>query len=101
MLLCIVACRLSAFLAVWCGQTEREASLCNLKLHTARFRVAVGQLTDRGEAAAVRGQPVLQVGVVGADMDKGVFLVKPNIGGLFLLFSPVFINSPFCAPVTQ
>ena len=79
MLLCIVACRLSAFLAVWCGQTEREASLCNLKLHTARFRVAVGQLTDRGEAAAVRGQPVLQVGVVGADMDKGVFLVKYSV----------------------
>ena len=92
------ACRPAPFLVVWGGQTEREASLCNLKLHTARFRVAVGQLTDRGEAAAVRGQPVLQVGVVGADMDKGVFLVKPNIGGLFLLFQSCFHKLSFLRP---
>ena len=30
------------FLVVWGGQTEREASLCNLKLHAARFGVCVG-----------------------------------------------------------
>ena len=31
-----------AFLSVWGGQTEREAPLCNLKLHAARFGVCVG-----------------------------------------------------------
>ena len=30
------------FLVVWGGQTEREAPLCNLKLHAARFGVCVG-----------------------------------------------------------
>ena len=47
------------FLVVWGGQTEREAPLCNLKLHAARFGVCVGQLADRRVAAAVCGQPVL------------------------------------------
>ena len=78
---------------------EREASLCNLKLHAARFRIAVGQLTDRGEVVAVRGQPVLQVGVVGTDMDKGDFLVKPNIGGLFLLCKSCFHKLSFLLSV--
>ena len=31
------------------------------------------------------GQPVFEVGVVGADEDGGVFLVKIDFGGLFLL----------------
>ena len=35
--------------------------------------------------AAVCGQPVFEVGVVGADEDGGVFLVKIDFGGLFLL----------------
>ena len=36
------ACRLAAFLAVWGGQTEREAPLADFKLHAARFGVCVG-----------------------------------------------------------
>ena len=57
------------FLTVWGGQTEREAAFLNIKLHAARFRVCVRQLAGGRIFAAVLGQPVLEVGVVGADMD--------------------------------
>ena len=63
------ACRPAALCAVWGGQTERETPLCNHKLHAARVRVCVGLLADRRVAAAVSKQPLLQVGVVGTDMD--------------------------------
>ena len=76
------------FLVVWGGQTERETPLCNIKLHAARVRVCVGLAADRRITAAVCKQTLFQGGVVGADMDKGVFLVKPNIGGLFPLRKP-------------
>ena len=84
----VVACGSAAFLAVWGGQTERETAFLNVKLHAARFRVCVSLLADRRITAAVCKQTLFQGGVVGADMDKGVFLVKPNIGGLFLLRKP-------------
>ena len=58
-----------AFLAVWGGQTEREAAFFNIKLHAARFRVCVGLLADRRVTAAVCKQTLFQGGVVGADMD--------------------------------
>ena len=64
------ACRLAAFLAVWGGQTEREAPLCNIKLHAARFRVCVGLAALAGVSCGIGGQPVLEVGVVGRDMDN-------------------------------
>ena len=64
------ACRLAAFLAVWGGQTEREAPLCNIKLHAARFRVCVGLPALAGVCCGIGGQPVLEVGVVGTDMDN-------------------------------
>jgi len=83
-----LACRPAAFLAVWGGQTERETPLADFKLHAARVRVIARQLADGRVFAAVSKQPLLQVGVVGTDMDKGVFLVKPNISGLFLLRKP-------------
>jgi len=57
------------FLTVWGGQTERETPLCNLKLHAARVRVCVGLAALAGVRCGVGGQPVLEVGVVGADMD--------------------------------
>ena len=71
------------------GQTEREAAFLNVKLHAARFRVCVGLLADCRITAAVCKQTLFQGGVVGADMDKGVFLVKPNISG--------YGKSLFCA----
>ena len=64
------ACRLAAFLAVWGGPTEREAPLCNIKLHAARFRVCVGLAALAGVSCGIGGQPVLEVGVVGTDMDN-------------------------------
>ena len=63
------ACRLAVFLAVWCGQTEREAPLADFKLHAARVRVCVGLAALAGVSCGIGGQPVLEVGVVGADMD--------------------------------
>ena len=60
-------CYPPAFLAVWGGQTERETPLADFKFHAARVRVCVGLLADRRVAAAVSKQPLLQVGVVGAD----------------------------------
>ena len=76
----------------------KRNALCNLKLHAARVRVCVGLLADCRVAATVSKQPLLQVGVVGADMDKGVFLVKPNIGGLFLLGKPCSHKLSFLRP---
>ena len=70
------AFRPAAFLSVWGGQPEREASLFNLKFLAARVRVYVRQLTGGRVFAAVCGQPVFEVGVVGADEDGGAFLVK-------------------------
>ena len=64
------ACRLAAFLAVWGGQTEREAPLCKITLHAARFRVCVGLAALAGVSCGIGGQPVLEVGVVGTDMDN-------------------------------
>ena len=60
-------CYPPAFLAVWGGQTEREAAFLNIKLHAARFRVCVGLAALAGVSCGVGGQPVLEGGVVGAD----------------------------------
>ena len=87
-----------SFLAVWGGQTEREAPLADFKLHAARFGVCVGLAALVGVLSGVGGKPFLQVGVVGADMDKRVFLVKPNIGGLFLLRKPCSHKLSFLRP---
>ena len=89
------ACRSAAFLTIRCGQAERKPSLADFKLHAARFRVCVGLLTDRRVATAVSKQLILQVGVVGADMDKGAFLVKIDFSGLFLLGKPCSDASSF------
>ena len=87
-----------ALLAVWGGQTERETPLCNIKLHAARVRVCVGLAALVGVLSGIGGKPFLQVGVVGADMDKGVFLAKPYIGGLFLLRKPCSHKLSFLRP---
>ena len=63
------ACRLAAFLAVWGGQTKGETPLVDFELHAARFGVCVGLAALVGVLSGVGGKPLLQVGVVGADMD--------------------------------
>lgn len=62
--------------------------LADHKLHAARVRVCVGLAALTGVGCGIGGQPVLEVGVVGADEDGGVFLVKIDFGGLFLLGQP-------------
>ena len=49
----------AAQVAVWGGQTEREAAFAYLKRLVALFCVLVGLFAEVGEAAAVLGQPVL------------------------------------------
>lgn len=93
--------RFPPFLAVWGGQTEREAAFLNVKLHAARFRVCVSLLADRRITAAVCKQTLFQGGVVGADMDKGSFSSNQISVVFSCLVSPVLMQTPFCAPVTQ
>ena len=87
-----------AFLSVWSGQTERETPLADFKLHAARVRVCVGLAALAGVSCGVGGQPVLEGGVVGADMDQRLFLVKPNVGSLFLLRKPCSHKLSFLRP---
>ena len=84
MFLCRFAGGVPPFLTVWGGQTERETPLCNIKLHAARFVVCVGLVVLVGVLLGISGKSPFEVGVVGADMDKGIFLVKSYISGLFL-----------------
>ena len=86
------------FLAVWGGQTERETPLCNIKLHATCFGVCVSLAALVGVLLGISGKPLFEVGVVGADMDKGVFLVKPYISGLFLFGKPCSHASSFLRP---
>ena len=74
----------ATILDVWGGQTERETHLCNIKLHAACFVVCVGLVALVGVLLGISGKSPFEVGVVGADMDKGIFLVKSYISGLFL-----------------
>mgnify|MGYP004470443611 CR=1 FL=1 len=93
-----LACRPAAFCAVWDGQAKGETPLADFKFHAARVRVCVGLAALTGVSCGIGGQPVLEVGVVGADMDKRLFLIKPNIGGLFLLRKPCSHASSFLRP---
>lgn len=62
-------CCPAAFLAVWGGQTKRETPLVDHKLLAARVRICVGLAALAGVSCGIGGQPVLEVGVVGADID--------------------------------
>ena len=84
--------RFPPFLAVWGGQTEREAAFLNIKLHAARFRVCVGLLADRRITAAVCKQTLFQGGVVGADMDKGALNIIPSS----ITMTPAILHSINC-----
>ena len=89
------ACRPAAFLAVWGGQPKGEPPLADFKFHAARVRVCVGLAALAGVRCGIGGQPVLEVGVVCADIDQRLFLVKPYIGGFFLLGKPCSHASSF------
>ena len=87
------ACCPAAFLAVWGGQPKGEPPLADFKFHAARVRVCVGLAALAGVSSGIGGQPVLEVGVVGANMDKGVFLVKPYCSCLAFRFNRLCICS--------
>ena len=70
------ACRPFPFVAVRGGQPKREASLADFKFHAARVRVCVGLAALVRVSYGVGGQPVLEVGVVGADMGKAIRYVQ-------------------------
>jgi len=80
------------FLAVWGGQPKGEPPLADFKFHAARVRVCVGLAALAGVSCGIGGQPVLEVGVVCADIDQRIFFVKSarllRNRGVFRLFSP-------------
>ena len=100
-LLSKLACCLTALIRIRCGQPKGEPSLADHKLHAARVRVYVGLTALAGVGCGIGGQPVLEVGVVSANIDQRLFLVKPYIGGFSCLVSPVLMQAPFCVSVTQ
>ena len=74
-----------SFLAVWGGQTEREAPLADFKLHAARFGVCVGLAALVGVLSGIGGKPLLQVGVVGVDGDPALGFIKKDFCGFLPL----------------
>lgn len=76
-----------AFHAILRSQTEREAALADFELHAARIRVCVGLAALAGVGCGISGQPVLEVGVVCADMNQQFFLIETDSRD-FLAFSP-------------
>ena len=96
-----LACCVTVLVGIRCGQTEREPSLADFKLHAARFRVCVGLAALAGVSCGIGGQPVLEVGVVGSVLWVRIWIrgsfSSNQISVVFSCFvSPVLINSPFC-----
>ena len=85
MFFCSLVGSFSPFVALWGSQPKRKTALLDFKGHTARFLIILCHFANLWIAAAVCKQPVFQIGVMGADMDDWVFLVKVNVGGLFFL----------------
>lgn len=96
-----LACRPAAFCAVWDGQAKGETPLANHKLHAARFRVCVALAALAGVSCGIGGQPVLEVGVVGADIDQRLFLIEADFRDFLSLCQPGSHTSPFLPSVAQ
>lgn len=71
-----LACCLTALIRIRCGQPKGEPSLADFKLHAALVWVCVGLTALAGVGCGIGGQPVLEVGVVGADMGKAIRYVQ-------------------------
>lgn len=91
----------ATFLAVWGGQTERETPLSDFKLHAARVRVCVGLAALAGVNCGVSGQPVLEVGVVCADMEQRLLLVEADFRDFLALCQPCSHTRSFLPSVVQ
>lgn len=70
------ACRPAAFFTIRRGQPKGETPLADFKFHAARVLVCVGLVALAGVSCGIGGQPVLEVGVVGADMGKAIRYVQ-------------------------
>ena len=95
-----LACCLTALIRIRCGQPKGEPSLADFKLHAALVWVCVGLTALAGVGCGIGGQPVLEVGVVGADIDQRFFFRQTKFlwfsDSLSILFSytaPFFVLS--------
>ena len=100
-LLCRFACRLTPFLAVWRGQPEREPSFLDIKLHTACFRVSIDTSTLFRKLHSVIGQPILEVSIVGADINQWILFIEVDLCRFLTLFQSCFHRSSFLFYFTQ
>ena len=87
--------RFPPFLAVWGGQTEREAAFLNVKLHAARFRVCVSLLADRRITAAVCKQTLFKAVLWVRIWIRGSFSSNQISVVFSCLVSPVLMQTPF------
>ena len=78
------------FLAVWLGHADGEAPFGYLKALVAGFGVLIGQLAEVRVVCGVLGQPLLGVGIVSANLDVRVSLVKENFRSLVSLMKSFF-----------
>ena len=90
-----------AFLAVWGGQPKGEPPLADFKFHAARVRVCVGLAALAGVNCGVSGQPVLEVGVVCADMEQRLLLVEADFRDFLALCQPCSHTRSFLPSVVQ
>ena len=95
------ACRPAAFLAVWGGQPKGEPPLADFKFHAARVRVCAGLAALAGVRCGIGGQPVLEVGVVCANIDQRLFLVEADFRNFLALCQPCSHTSSFLPSVVQ
>ena len=81
-----LACRPAAFLAVWGGQTEREAPLADFKFHAARVRVCIGLAAALRVLCRKCRQPLFEIGVVGLDFNDEKSRIVPMLPNFFEIF---------------
>ena len=83
-LLGVLACFLSAFLAVWRLQTDRQSGLIQQIGHTALL-MGFFQSTEVGVLLTEQCQPLSQAGIVGVDTGCVLALIKEDDCFFFIL----------------
>lgn len=93
---CRLPRRLFPFLTVRRGQAEGQAPLADGELHVACVGVCVQLTALCGVLHGVGGKAVLEVSIVGADMDKGFFFVKGDFRDFLRFCQSCSHKWPFC-----